>query len=127
VALQWVPLGEGIIDFPSFLARLSELCPKVHVYNKPITGRPPAIIPYLDPAYWKSFPQARATELARFLDLARSGRPYEGHMVIEDLPGRQTPEHFRASIQYQQKDHVLRGLEYAKNKLGLGRRWRAAA
>lgn len=127
VAVQWVPLGEGVFDFRAFVARLAELCPKVHVYNKPITGRPPAVIPYLEPDYWKSFPQARAGELAKFLDLARGGHPYEGHMVIEDLPGRQTPEHFLASIQFQQKDHVLRGLEYARKTLGLGRRWRDAA
>lgn len=126
VAVQWVPLGEGIMEFKAITARLAELCPKVHVYNKPITGRPPTIIPYLDPGYWKSFPQARAGELARFLDLARQGRPFEGHMVIEDLQGRQTPEQFAAAVQFQQRDHVERGLEYAKKTLGLGRRWRSA-
>ena len=127
VAVQWVPLGEGVVDFKAIVARLAELRPQVHVYNKPITGRPPAVIPYLDPAYWKMFPQARAGELAKFLDLARKGHPFEGHMVIEDLPGRQTPAEFLAAVQFQQRDHVTRGLEYAKNVLGLGRRWRAAA
>lgn len=127
VAVQWVPLGEGIIDFKAFVARLAELCPNVCVYNKPITGRPPTVIPYLEPGYWKSFPLARAAELARFLDLARTGRPYEGHMVIEDLQGRQTPEQFLAAVQYQQRDHVERGIEFAKRTLDLGRRWRTAA
>ncbi len=127
VAVQWVPLGEGCLDFKAITTRLAEVCPKVHVYNKPITGRPPAVIPYLEPGYWKSFPQARAGELAKFLDLARKGRPFEGHMVIEDLQGRQTPEQFLAAVQFQQKDHVERGLEYAKKTLGLGRRWRTAA
>jgi sugar phosphate isomerase/epimerase len=125
VAVQWVPLGEGVIDFKAIVARLGELCPKVHVYNKPITGRPPAVIPYLEPGYWKTMPQARAGELAKFLDLARKGKPFEGHMVIEDLQGRQTPEHFLAAVQFQQRDHVERGIEYAKKVLDLGRRWRA--
>lgn len=126
VAVQWVPLGEGVIDFHAFVKRLAALCPKVHVYNKPITGRPPAVIPYLEQDFWKMFPQARAADLAKFLDLARHGRPYEGHMVIEDLPGRPLPAEFREAIQFQQKDHVERGLEYAKKELGLGRKWRLA-
>jgi sugar phosphate isomerase/epimerase len=127
VAVQWVPLGEGVVDFRAFVKRLAELCPRVHVYNKPITGRPPAVIPYLEQDFWKMFPRARAGELARFLDLARRGRPYEGRMVIEDIPGRPVPEAFRAAIQHQQRDHVERGLEYAKKELNLGRRWRQAA
>ncbi|MCS7043880.1 MAG: sugar phosphate isomerase/epimerase [Bryobacteraceae bacterium] len=127
VAVQWVPLGEGVIDFRAFVARLAELCPRVHVYHKPITGRPPAVIPYLEQDYWKMFPRARAADLAKFLDLARRGRPYEGRMVVEDIPGRPVPEAFRAAIQHQQLDHVERGLEYAKKELNLGRRWRQPA
>ncbi|MBI4893006.1 MAG: sugar phosphate isomerase/epimerase [Acidobacteria bacterium] len=126
VAVQWVPLGEGIFDFKTFVAAVAEKCPNVHVYNKPITGRPPEVIPYLDPNHWKSYPGARAAELARFLDWARTGRPYEGHVVIEDLANRQTPPQFLEAVQFQQRDHVLRGLDYAKKELGLGRRWRAA-
>lgn len=127
VAVQWVPLGEGVIDFRAFVKRLAELCPAVHVYHKPITGRPPAVIPYLEQEFWKMFPRARAGELARFLDLARRGRPYEGRMVVEDIPGRPVPEAFLAAIRHQQRDHVERGLEYAKKELNLGRRWRQSA
>lgn len=124
VAVQWVPLGEGVVDFKEWVGRLKELCPTVPVYNKPITGRPPEVLPYLEPQWWKTMPKARAGELARFLDLARKGRPYEGHMVIEDLQGRQTPPQFAEAVGFQQKDHVERGLEYAKSVLGLGEAWR---
>lgn len=127
VAVQWVPLGEGNIDFKAFVKRLEELCPKVCVFNKPITGRPPTVIPYLEPGFWKLYPKARSADLARFLDLARHGRPYEGHMVIEDLTGRPIPEQFLAAIQFQQRDHVERGLAYCKQTLNLGVRWRQSA
>ncbi len=40
VAMQWVPLGEGTIDFKQVLAKVREHCPPVYVYVKPITGRP---------------------------------------------------------------------------------------
>ena len=124
VCVQWVPLGEGVIDFPAILRRAKELCPRVHVYIKPITGRPPAVLPYLEADFWKMYPKARAGDLARFLKIARAGRPYERNMVIEDLPGRQTPPQFVEAIKFQQREHMERSVEYGKQKLGLGVRWR---
>jgi hypothetical protein len=70
------------------------------------------------------YPKARAADLARFLKLAKKGRPYEQHVVIEDLQGRAIPAHFLPAIQFQQKDHMERSIAYARNELGLGVRWR---
>ncbi len=123
-AVQWVPLGEGVVDFKRIVARVKEVCPPVYLYIKPITGRPPSVIPYLEPAFWERYPKARAADFARFLALAKAGRPYEGHMVIEDLPGRKTPEPFIAAVQFQQKEHMERGVEYGRKVLDLGVRWR---
>lgn len=124
IAVQWVPLGEGVIDFPRFVVRAKELCPGIPTHVKPITGRPPVILPIYDDDFWKMYPQARASELSRFLAIARNGHPYEDHMVIEDLAGRATPQQFLSAIQFQQRDHMERGIEYAKKKLDLGIRWR---
>lgn len=120
IAVQWVPLGEGVIDFPAFIARMKQVCPPVPVYVKPITGRPAAILPYRDPSFWKSYPKARSGELARFLALAHKGKPYERPMVVEDLPGRKQPDAFVAAIQYQQKEHMERSVAYARKTLRLG-------
>jgi len=68
----------------------------------------------------------KAADLARFLTLAKAGKLYEGHMVIEDLPGRATPEAFVPAIQYQQREHMERSVAYAKNVLDLGVRWRGS-
>ncbi|HUS04762.1 MAG TPA: TIM barrel protein [Bryobacteraceae bacterium] len=125
VAVQWVPLGEGVVDFQQILARARELCPHVFVYIKPITGRPPHVIPYLEESFWKAYPRARAGDLARFLALAKNGHPYERPVVIEDLQDRPLPEQFRAAVQFQQQDHMERSIAYAKNTLDLGIRWRA--
>jgi len=125
VAVQWMPLGEGVVDFPALIQRARQLCPKVHVYIKPITGRPPEILPYLEQDFWKKFPEMHANDLARFMALARRGRPYEGHVVIEDLPGKPVPPQFLAAVQYQQREHMERSVEYGKKVLNLGLRWRA--
>lgn len=125
IAVQWVPLGEGVVDFPAIVARARELCPRVHVFIKPITGRPPAILPIYDAAFWKDYQRTRAGDLARFLKLAKEGRPYEGHVVIEDLQNRPVPAHFAEAVKYQQREHMERSIAYGKEKLGLGRRWRS--
>ncbi|MBN9656681.1 MAG: sugar phosphate isomerase/epimerase [Acidobacteria bacterium] len=124
VAVQWVPLGEGVVDFKAIMARARELCPNVYVYIKPITGRPPAILPYLEPGFWKMYPDMRGSDLARFLALARQGHPYEGHVVIEDVPGRPVPPEFVEALKFQQKEHMERSVEYGKKVLDLGVRWR---
>lgn len=120
VAVQWVPLGEGTIDFRKILARMREICNPVHVYIKPITGRPPYVHRIYDPAYWAPYPKARAADFTRFLALAKKGRPYEGHVVIEDLQGRTIPPHFLPAIQFQQREHMERSIGYARKTLGLG-------
>jgi sugar phosphate isomerase/epimerase len=124
IAVQWVPLGEGVVDFRKIVARARELCPNVYVYIKPITGRPPVVRPYLDPAFMQTFADLKASTLARFLALAKQGRPYEGEMVIEDVSGRSSIEPYAAALQYQQKDHMERSVEYGKKVLDLGIRWR---
>jgi sugar phosphate isomerase/epimerase len=124
IAVQWVPLGEGVVDFRKIVARARELCPSISIFNKPITGRPPAILAIYDSGFMKSWEDLRGADLARFLALAKRGHPYESHMVIEDVPGKMA-EPIAAALRYQQREHMERGLEYARKVLDLGVRWRA--
>ncbi|HEY2014439.1 MAG TPA: sugar phosphate isomerase/epimerase [Bryobacteraceae bacterium] len=124
IAVQWVPLGEGVVDFKKIIAKAREVCPPIAVYNKPITGRPPQILAIYDPEFMKTWYDMLGSDLARFLSLAKRGHPYEGHMVIEDVPGK-TPEPIAAALQYQQREHMERGVEYARKVLDLGVKWRA--
>jgi sugar phosphate isomerase/epimerase len=121
-AAQWVALGDGCIDFRRFVARFRELCPNSTMQLENITGRPPRVVPYLEPEFWKAFPRANASEFARFIALAKSGHPLMTTMVVEDS-GKQPPE-YEAALREQQRRDLERGLEYAKKTLGLGVRWR---
>ena len=123
-AAQWVALGDGTIDFQRFVARYRELCPKAAVQLEIITGRPPRVLPYLEPDFWKAFPKANAAEFARFIALAKNGHPFMGTMIIADAPGQHPPE-FRAALKEQQRIDLERSLDYAKKTLNLGIRWRA--
>ncbi len=124
-AFQWVALGEGSLDWAPIMAKYRDLCPNAPMQLEIITGRPPVVIPYLDAAFWKAFPNKRAADFARFVALVKSGHPFEKFMVIED--GRKPlPPEFAAALKEQQKIDLERSLEFAKTKLDVGVRWRTA-
>lgn len=119
-AFQWVALGDGTIDFRQWTQRFAALCPGVPMQLEIITGRPPQVLPYLEPEFWNAFPNKSAAELARFLRLARNGRPFMGSMMIAG-PGPQPPE-YEAALREQQRLDVERSVDYARRVLGVGRR-----
>lgn len=123
IAVQWVPLGEGTVDFKALTARASQIMPPVHIYCKPITARPPVVIPVYSGEFWdKWFPRARSRDLARFLALAKRGRPYDKPHLTADVPGLR--ERYMEALRAQQLDHMERSLDYSKRVLDLGVRWR---
>ena len=122
-AFQWLALGDGMIDWKSFLERYAQLCPNAPIHLEIITGRPPQVVPYLEPEFWKAFPRASAADFARFVALVKSGHPFEKFMVVED--GAKTlPAEYVAALREQQRVDLDRSIEFAKKTLGMGIRWR---
>ncbi len=124
VAVQWVPLGEGTVDFKAIVARAAELMPaSVRVYCKPITARPPVVLPVYSGEWWGQwFPRARARDLGRFLGLAKRGRPYDKPHLTADVA--ELRDRNMAALQAQQLEHMERSLDYCRTTLDLGVRWR---
>jgi sugar phosphate isomerase/epimerase len=122
--VEWVPLGEGNVDFHKIVQIIHTVKPEIYVYIKPITGRPAQLMAYLESDFWTPYPNARASEFAQFLALAKRGAPYNKPVVTEDLPGAHVPEAFIPAIQYQQRNHMERSVDYARKSLDLGVRWR---
>ena len=121
-AAQWVALGDGSINFHRFVEVYRKLCPHAAMQLEIITGRPPTVLPYLEPEFWTTLRDTPAREFARFVELAKNGHPYLGPMVIGS-PGEQSPV-IKAALQEQQRADLERSLEYAKKGLGVGVRWR---
>ena len=125
IAVQWVPLGEGTVDFKALVARAAEILPPVHIYSKPITGRPPEVLPIYSHEFWtKWFPHARSCDLARFLALAKRGHPYEKGEVAADT--MELRARYMDALKVQQLEHMERSLDYCRKTLDLGLRWRPA-
>lgn len=122
---QWVALGDGNIDFKTFVNRYREICPQATMQLEIITGRRPSVLNYLEPEYWKVLPNTKAGKFARFAAIAKTGRPFEGFMVVADGLKNAPPE-YHAALREQQRIDLERSLDYAKHTLGVGVRWRSA-
>ena len=124
-AWQWVALGDGSLDLVRFVDQFRVLCPKSSMQLEIITGRPPAVHRYFDAGFWKAFPKMPAWEFARFVALARSGHPFMGAMVVEDVTGQKPPEVMAEALKEQQRIDLERSFEYARKKLNVGINWRS--
>jgi 3-oxoisoapionate decarboxylase len=124
-AVQWVALGDGSIDFVKLTERFREVCPRAPFLMEVITGRPPQVVPYLEPAFWKNFAGTPAEEFARFVGLAKKGHPLMGATILSDVAGAKFPPEYAPALKAQQRYDLDRSLDYAKHKLNTGTRWRA--
>lgn len=105
VSTTWTAMGEGNTDLTAFFDLFEKRCPGVAVNIETISGATREF-PIWKPDFWKIFPKGRASDLARFLALAKKGKP---------LPARpkQTEEDY-------QRAELERSLRYCKETLGLG-------
>jgi sugar phosphate isomerase/epimerase len=120
-AVQWTALGDGSIDLKAILARYKVICPDSSFHLEIITGRPPVVLPYLEPDFWKTYQGMPASVFASFVALAKSGHPFTGRMVIEDVEGQEPSQEFESALVYQQRFDLEHSLHYAQQVLGLGR------
>jgi sugar phosphate isomerase/epimerase len=113
-AAHWTALGDGCIDLVKLSDMQKKLCPQAALHLEIITGRPPRIVPYLEPSFWKGFPKSRAQDFARFLALVKQqGHPLMTNMIISD---GKVPE-YEAALKRQQMLDLERSLEFAKRKM----------
>jgi sugar phosphate isomerase/epimerase len=122
-AVQWVALGDGSVDLLTFTRRFRELCPQAPMLLEIITGRPPAVLPFLEPGYWKGFADTPAADFARFVALAKKGHPFMKTMLIPDAGT--VPEEYRAALVLQERRDLERSLEYARKTMDVGVKWRS--
>lgn len=103
--VQWTAMGEGgVVDLKQYFARFAELCPGVAVNIETIGGF--AIeLPYLDPGFWEAWPKRTGAEFARFLALAKRGKPMA---------------QYNGNDAERQKADLESSLRYCRETLGLG-------
>jgi len=112
--VQWTAMGDGIIDWKKYFARFVELCPNVPVHIETISGGAREF-PYLKKEFWTTFPNARGKDFARFVALAKKGKPIEPFKIPAGQDRKQAEKDY-------QKSEIERSIKYCKEALGLGMR-----
>jgi sugar phosphate isomerase/epimerase len=108
--VQWTAMGEGNVDLKAYFKRFAELCPGVPVHIETISGFA-VEFSYLKPEFWTVWPKARAKDFARFVALAKRGKPLPPHRSVN-----------KQADQEYQKGELERSLKYCREVLGLGSR-----
>jgi len=114
-----VAMGDGNVGIDAWVERYQALCPGAPLSLEIITGGMPKVLNYLEDEYWAAYPQARASEFARFERLVRRGQPYLGTTVTV-ARGAEVPEEYRAAQVAQQRYDLERSVKYCREKLGIG-------
>jgi sugar phosphate isomerase/epimerase len=110
--VQWTAMGDGTVDLKTYFQRFAELCPNVPVHIETISGFNREI-PYLKNDFWNVWPKARAKDFARFVALAKKGKP-------RDTWKAPAGQDRKVAEQEYQKNEIEKSLRYCKTELGLG-------
>jgi sugar phosphate isomerase/epimerase len=109
--VQWTAAGEGLIDWPRYVARWRELCPATPIIIETISGFA-RNFPYKTEEFWQHYDK-RPAALANFEKLAKKGR------MIPPFKAPQGDAKKAAEQEYQ-KGEITRSIEFLRGKLGLG-------
>lgn len=113
---MWANLGHGVVDWSAYARRFRELCPETPFVLEIISYKWSHELKYLEPEFWSRYPDVRAPEFARFLALAKRGRPFE-------IPaGRPSGEASPDLERVQQQFDLEQSLRYCREVLGIGRK-----
>jgi sugar phosphate isomerase/epimerase len=110
--VQWTAMGEGTVDEKAYFKRFAELCPGIPVHIETISGFNREFA-YLQPGFWDLFPKMPARDFAKFLALAKHGKPRDSWKPPQGVPRDKAEQEY-------QKSEIEKSIRYCKEVLGLG-------
>lgn len=110
--VAWTAMGEGVVDWKSYIETFKVLCPGVAFQLEIISGFNRGF-PYRKESFWGPYKGIRAREFQGFRELATRGHEIPTFKVPDGV------DRNRANQDYQ-KAELERSLKYCKQVLGLG-------
>ena len=114
VVVEWVAMGDGDVDYTRWADLFAEKVKNVPVFLETFAGLRRPFNYLSDPDFFKVWPKMRAQDLARFLAVAKRGKPREALPALPQGAERAAAEAAR------QKDTFERSVAYCRRALGLG-------
>jgi len=114
VIVEWVAMGDGDVDFKKWCDIYAAKVKNVPVFLETFAGLRRPFNYLSEPDFWKIWPKARASDLARFLAVAKRGKPREALPAIPQGPAGAEAE------QARQKATLEKSVAYCRSALGLG-------
>lgn len=105
-----VPFGEGRLDMKRVIETIRAKRPSTRFIVEMIT-RNPLVVPCLTEKYWVTFPERRATDLARMLSLVRARKSPAPLPTFDHLP--------QIAQLKAEEDNVKQCLNFAREQLAL--------
>jgi sugar phosphate isomerase/epimerase len=102
--VAWNAVGEGQIDWKTYTTKFAELCPGIPFQLEIISGLTKPFA-YHEAAFWDAYPDVRARDFVRFLELAKVGK--------------EVPKVDSKGPDYQMNE-LVKSIRYCKTELGLG-------
>jgi sugar phosphate isomerase/epimerase len=110
-AVQWTAAGDGLIDWKAFMARWTQLCPKVPIMIETISGFS-RNFPYKNNSFWQNYDK-KPEKLAKFEALAKRGRKMESFKAPEGVDRKLADQDY-------QRAEITRSIKFLRESLGLG-------
>jgi sugar phosphate isomerase/epimerase len=114
VVVEWVAMGDGDVDYTRWCDIYAAKVKDVPVFLETFAGLRRPFNYLSDPEFFTVWPKMRAQDLARFLAVAKRGRPREALPALPQGAERAAAEAAR------QKDTFERSVAYCRSALGLG-------
>jgi sugar phosphate isomerase/epimerase len=109
---QWITMGRGLVDWPAYVRRFSELRPDGAIVLEVISELRREL-QYLKKDFWEGYEAIPAHVFSEFLSMAKRGSPV-APISFPKGKGRDT------AVKEYQKAELERNIRYCKDVLGLG-------
>ncbi len=116
--VQWVAMGDGTTEMSRWAELYQAQCPDTNFTLEIITSLPPKVLNYLEPDYWRSYPDLPAAEFAQFLQLVHNGKPYTQPLLTASWANLSPT--YKVAIAEEQCAQLEKSVRYCREVLGIG-------
>ena len=112
IVVEWVAMGDGDVDYKKWTDIFADKVKNVPVFLETFAGLRRPFNYLSDPNFFKVWPKMRAQDLAKFIAVAKRGKPREALPAIArgDTAAEQT----------RQKQTLEKSIGYCRTALGMG-------